>query len=163
DAEAPASGLRAVHVHDTYVDAAGFVPEAALGGGWGAGEREDYKQVEDAPSATGATAKAGPGRAGASDGGPGIAAVNTRAPAPVIATIKPDGPARVVAKHGAWTEIEVHVPRVRVHGFVAASAIDGNDNFGLIGVGGSGYGISDTSRLDVPVGACLYGGANGEV
>jgi hypothetical protein len=85
--------------------------------------------------------------------------------AAVIATTLEILPVRVVGTHGAWSEIEVHVPRARVHGFVPAVAVTTPAELHVLGgVGhGGGYGISDTKEVDVPTGACLYDKVGGDV
>jgi len=55
------------------------------------------------------------------------------------------------------------VPRVRVRGFVPASAIIAGDKLDYHTFGhGRGFGSSE-QRIAVPGGACLYDGASGEV
>ena len=156
DTKPAANGLRAVALHSPYVDGSGYVPEAALGEVWVAGEHEAYDPMlastsEPAPVSTGSELAVGPIRV-APDGA-------------VIATTKDVLPVRVVATAGAWDEVEVHVVRVRVHGFVPVAAVSKPpDLHSMMGTGyGSAYGISDTSEVDVPAGVCLYDRAGGEV
>ena len=155
-AKPAAGGVRAVSLANPYVDATGFVPAAALGEVWVSGEREAYDPSlaftsEPAPSATGTELAPGPIRV-APDGA-------------VIATTKEILPVHGATPHGAWMEVDVHAVRVRVHGFVPASAVSTPTALhGLHGSGtGGGYGISDTDEVDVPAGACLYDRAGGDI
>jgi hypothetical protein len=132
------------------------VPQAALGNVWVAGAREGYEPTtadddSKAPVPTGTTVAVTTVRATADGSGA------------VVAEILKVAPVRVVATAGAWTEIEVHVPRVRVRGFVPASAIIAGDKLDYHTFGhGRGFGSSE-QRIAVPGGACLYDGASGEV
>ena len=156
DARAGASGFREVTLRSQWLRASGYVPQAALGNVWVAGEREGYEPTtadddSKAPVPTGTTVAATPVRATADGSGA------------VIAEILKVAPVRVVAKASAWTEIEVHVPRVRVRGFVPTRAIIDGDKLDYHTFGhGRGYGSSE-QRIAVPGGACLYDGASGEV
>jgi hypothetical protein len=157
-AQPAANGLRQVNLVNTYLDATGYAPAAAIGEVWLAPEREPYdpastKTSEPAPNATGSEVAAGPIR----DAG--------RDDAAVIATAKLPLPVRVIRKLPGWDEIEIHATRVRVHGFVPAATVTDNpeprlyDTFGH----GGGYGISDTAEIDVPAGVCIYDRPGGEV
>jgi len=123
---------------------------------WVAGEREAYEPSlaftsEPAPVDTGIELAA--------------TAIRVSPDGAVIATTKEFLPVRVIADRGTWTEIEVHVPRVRVHGFVPASAVSKPAELHkLHGSGhGSGYGMSDTASVEVPTGACLYDKPHGDI
>lgn len=157
DAKPAANGLREISLHDEFLDAHGFVPAAAIGEVWVAGEREEYdpseqSRSEPAPVSTGMTLAPGPIRIGAADR------------TDVVATVKQKVPVRVIAQRGSWTEVEVHVRRVRVHGFVPAAAVAKEDDFSTHGTGhGHGYGISDTLHVVVSAGACIYDRPQGEV
>ena len=157
DARAGAAGFREVTLRSQWLTATGYVAAAALGSVWLAGERESYEPTtadDDSkpPVATGSTVAASTVRAAPA----GDAAV--------IAEIKKPVPVRVVKTTGAWTEIEIHVPRVRVRGFVPTSAISPGDQGEYGGFGfGNGFGMTDTETIAVPAGACLYDAVKGEV
>jgi hypothetical protein len=83
--------------------------------------------------------------------------------APQLATLRVDADVTVIAKRGAWTLVELARPAARVRGFVAADEVlDGPGE--LAGHGhGTGYGISDTDRVQVSAHACLYDRVGGDV
>lgn len=152
-----AAGLREVTVRSQWLSAKGYVPAIALGNVWIAGERESYEPstAEDdskPPVGTGST----------------VAVTTVRAApavdAAAIAKVVQAAPVRVVKAAGAWTEVEIHVPRVRVHGFVLTSAITPGDQaeYGRF-AHEHRFGMSDTRSIAVPAGACLYDAAKGEV
>lgn len=154
---AGAAGFREVTLRSPWLTAKGYVPAAALGNVWLAGEREGYEPSTSGddgkpPVTTGSTVSATLVRAA-----PGVDAA-------VVAEVKKVAPARVVKTTGAWTEIEIHVPRVRVRGFVPTSAIGPGDH-GEVGALGfvNGFGMTDTETIAVPAGACLYDAVKGEV
>ncbi len=66
---------------------------------------------------------------------------------------------------GAWTEVEVPRDHARLRGFVRAAALRpaGDELIGHGSGTGSGFGISDTARIVVPAGTCLFDRASGEV
>jgi hypothetical protein len=85
--------------------------------------------------------------------------------------VAPDGavlhtgplPVEVLARRGAWIEVEHRARYVRVRGWVAAARL-GDGSFGTIGSGGGfGFGMSHTERVTVPAGACLYDRIGGQV
>jgi hypothetical protein len=64
-----------------------------------------------------------------------------------------------------WVEIELVRPFVRIVGWVPLAAFSEMDgDYGTLGHGsGTGYGVSDTDRFDVPAGTCLYDPETDEV
>jgi hypothetical protein len=81
----------------------------------------------------------------------------------VLATTTEPIAVRVIARRGDWIEIAAGGAHLEVDGFVPASSVQSSlGGYGL-GETGSGYGISDTSEVDVPAGACLRDGEHGEI
>lgn len=73
--------------------------------------------------------------------------------------------AALVARRGAWTEIELFRPQLRVRGLVeTAAAADATDEVAMHGSGtGHGFGMSNADIVEVPAGACLFDGVDGDV
>jgi hypothetical protein len=71
-------------------------------------------------------------------------------------------PVAVLARRHGWVQVEYRARYVRVRGWARAADVD-EGSIGVIGAGGgSGYGMSDTERIEVPAGACLFDRAGGE-
>lgn len=69
-----------------------------------------------------------------------------------------------IADHGAWIEIELHRPFVRVRGFVEASRVRPDDDRPTSSSGGGhGFGVSHSVTHVLPAQTCLYDRVNGEV
>ena len=83
----------------------------------------------------------------------------------VATTIADDVIGAVVARRGALTEVELFRPQLRVRGVVAtASVLATTDDLSTHGSGsGHGFGMSHADRIEVPAGACLFDGIDGEV
>jgi hypothetical protein len=65
---------------------------------------------------------------------------------------------------GDWTEVDVKRPYARIRGFVPASRVGAGDQaLGHGGGMGTGFGMSDTSQMEVGPGVCLYDEQDGEV
>jgi len=86
--------------------------------------------------------------------------------APAIATIEQiDVRGALLATIGAFREIELVRPHMRIRGFVSASDATPALDL-LIGHGsgtGSGFGMSHADRIDLVAGTCLFDAADGEV
>ncbi|HVV82674.1 MAG TPA: hypothetical protein VHE35_06320 [Kofleriaceae bacterium] len=69
----------------------------------------------------------------------------------------------VVARRAGWAEVEHRSRYLRIRGWVAEADL-AEGGFGTGGTGsGSGFGMSDTERVDVAAGACLYDAKDGHV
>jgi hypothetical protein len=87
------------------------------------------------------------------------------AKAPVIAKTTEEVFATIGRAYDGFTEIELHRPQLRVHGYVDAHHVD-HALEAPLGHGsgrGHGFGISHSDRIEVPAGTCLFDEANGEV
>ncbi len=63
-----------------------------------------------------------------------------------------------------WTEVEHRSRYLRIRGWVASDRVDLGRFMGSIGTGGgSGFGMSDTDRVEIPAGACLFDRAGGQL
>ena len=84
--------------------------------------------------------------------------------APVVAIVLGDVIGYVDAP-GPWTIVELLRDHARIRGYVPAKdLLPTHDDVTISGVGsGSGWGISDTARIHVPKGTCLFDRANGQV
>jgi hypothetical protein len=83
----------------------------------------------------------------------------------VLATSQEVLTVAVVAQGADWTEIELLRPYARIRGHVESVmlALREDEEIGLGGCMGQGFGMSHADRIDVPAGTCLYDRANGEV
>ena len=82
----------------------------------------------------------------------------------VLATARVDLSVAVRGVDGDWQDVRAVEGPIRVRGFVPTSSLlaDAGIEGGMSG-GASGYGISDTERLEVPEGACLFDRADGRI
>ena len=149
-AAAPAteSGLRAVELRDDDLAVRGYAPAAALGPIWvGDAPREPLAPADSPISlAPHAIVRAAP------DGA-----------APVLAEVTSWIGARELGRRGAWREIEIARPAVRVRGFVFASAVHPLDFGHSTSFLRSGWGMDNVTKLPVPAGACLFPARDGDV
>jgi hypothetical protein len=87
--------------------------------------------------------------------------------APLVAIVLGDIVGFVNARGvaNAWMDVEIPRDHARIRGYVQAKdllpADEESIDFGT--GGGSGFGISDTARIQVPTGTCLFDRANGDV
>jgi hypothetical protein len=151
-----AAGFHEIALRSPWIRASGYVPDAALGTVWVAGEHEGYEPTlaeDDAkpPVATGTTLAPTTVRATPDGGGA------------VVAEVLKNAPVRVLTQGATWSEVEIHIPRVRVKGFVDSSKLIAGDQLDDHRVGhGHGYGSSG-SQIHVPTASCLYDAAGGAV
>lgn len=159
------AGPISVELRDPSVEVAGAVPPAFLGHVW-------IVPHDDRAPATLATPcptkewrpPADPRPRATLAEGEAIRAA-PEAGARVLATVREAQDAVVIARGGAWAEVELPRPFARIRGHVPASALDeaGGGLEGLTTCGGGGFGISHSDRLEVPAGTCLYDRAHGDV
>ena len=158
-------------IDDEIAPGATVLAGAPLELGASHGERRDVKVIDEAVALTGAIASRAIGdvwivrRAEPShttDLLPGQAAIHTRPDGPVVATTLQAVEVRATSTQGAWREVEYRDARVRVRGFVPASALSPDLHVGGTGFGGD-FGVSDTSHVVVPAHACLFDRIGGEV
>ncbi len=143
-APATAATDRLVTISDDEVSATGVVPATALATTY------DRKVVASKPRhllASGTIVRAEPrddGRA--------------------IATARADVQVRAIGKaKDGWIEVEIDREMIYARGFAPAAAVTPSDLLGLGGLGTMGYGMSDTERILVPKGTCLYARPGGPV
>lgn len=147
-ADSRSRSVRPVAVRDDAVRVDGFVSDGAIGTVW----------VGDAPrdSSTRATFSL---QADAK------LLSAPRTDAPMIATTVRNVAARRISERGAWSEIEVARPGIRIHAFVPSSELSADAELGWLS--GARYGFSTwvthTDSLEVPAGTCLYDREGGEV
>lgn len=149
---------RFVELHDTRMIAGGWLPSAVIGQVWIAADDDRH------PLAMEEVVMRDLGEPGPTVAEDAVIASAPRNDAPVIARASDGVHARLLGTSGAWREVQIDRPYVRVRGYVRADALRGNDS--PIGHGsgsGSGWGMSRTLQIDVPAGACLYDGESGEV
>jgi hypothetical protein len=141
-----ASGERTIVVDDHVVRVRGVVPRDAIG--------DVYDQP--APRVVAHTRQLAAGHA---------IRVSPDVSAAVIAsTVDAVGVRTLGPAHGDWIEIELDRDWMYVRGFVRAADVAPGDAGATFSVGGSsGYGMSDTDRLIVPAGACLYARPGGPI
>ncbi|NVB77016.1 MAG: hypothetical protein HOV81_01355 [Kofleriaceae bacterium] len=147
-ADGRSRSVRPVAVRDEAVRVDGFVSEGAIGTVW----------VGDVPrdSSTRATfslhADAKLRNAPRND-------------APEVATLVRSVVARRIAERGAWSEIEVLRPGIRIHAFVPSSELLAEDELDWVSGGHYGFTawVTHTDSLEVPAGTCLYDREGGEV
>ncbi|MCE9580654.1 MAG: hypothetical protein K8W52_46465 [Deltaproteobacteria bacterium] len=140
----PDAAAREVTISDDEVSASGVVPATALATTY------DRKSVASKPRhllASGTIVRAEPrddGRA--------------------IATARADVNVRAIGKaKDGWIEVEIDREMIYARGFAPAAAVTASDLLGLGGLGTMGYGMSDTDRILVPKGTCLYATPGGPV
>jgi hypothetical protein len=138
-------GTARVEVIDRMVSVAGWIPATSIGEIFTI-DRSENDAVANSSIVAGAGIRATPSAS--------VAAIAvTRQALPVVTR----------ARTAGWREVVFETPFVRVAGYVAVGeATDDVVDVETTGHG-SGYGGSHTYKIDVPVGACLYSGFDGEV
>ncbi len=163
---AHASGRGEVQLHDDAVQVAGWVPSAVLSHVWLVPSGDRTPTDHDFNNRTRFSNEPPQGRTPAKIVPQTPILAMPRIGAGVIATtVGEELRVGIVAKHGAYTEIEIVRPHARIHGFVQTTTLSPSDDPSLgHGSGtGSGFGMSHADRIDVPAGTCLFDGIEGEV
>ncbi len=138
---------RAIRLIDPVLRVTGFAAADALGPVW----------IGPVPRTTGA--RASPEQI--TPGAPILA--GPRPDERVLAEVIEQVDATATPAAAGWQEVDVHVRGIHVRGFVRATALV-DDYLVRMGAGeGTAYGISDTERMIVDAGACLYDRKGGEV
>ncbi len=143
----PARHDRAIALVDQPVRATGFVGSDALGPVWiGAWPPAIESGAKNAALVAGAAIRVAP-----------------RPDARVLAKVNGGVDASATPSGAGWQEVDVRVRGIHVRGFVRTAELTQDHFIAGESVGGSDYGITDTDRLVVGPGACLFDRKRGEV
>ena len=163
DAPRGAGPWREVHVQDEQLAVDGWLPHSLIGHVWVATARQPA--VTKLAKSTVWTPPRDPRPLVKLAKGAVIRAETDARSRVVATTIADDVIGAVVARRGAWTEVELFRPQLRVRGVVAtASVLATTDDLSTHGSGsGHGFGMSHADRIEVSAGACLFDAVDGEV